>query len=276
MTVALAVEAQYSRGDLRSRIENALRAAGKNPGRLSLDDLAPLDEFHLLGRSATRALADLAGITPHDRILDIGAGIGGPARLLAHSYGSQITTVDLTAEYCAIAEWLNNATGLSDRITVVHADALDLPFADASFDVVWSQHAQMNVADKQRLYSEARRVLKDGGRLALWDALAGPIQPTHFPVPWADTADLSFLATSDELRTLLEAAGFKVAAWSDLTEQAAQFLRTAVQFLHSVASSPASPLGLQVYVPDFPTRAANLLANLEQSRTRMIQALLVR
>ena len=134
----------------------------------------------------------------------------------------------------------------------------------------------MNVADKQRLYSEARRVLKNGGRLALWDALAGPIQPTHFPVPWADTADLSFLATSDGLRTLLEAAGFEVAAWNDLTGQAAQFLRTAVQFLHSVASSPASPLGLQVYVPDFPTRAANLLANLEQSRTRMIQALLVR
>ena len=132
-------------------------------------------------------------------MLDLGAGLAGPARLLAHDLGAEVVAVDLAAEYCEIAEWLNEATGLSDRITVIGADALDLPFGEVSFDVVWSQHAQMNVADKQRLYSEARRVLKDGGRLALWDALAEPVEPIHYPVPWADTPELSFLATGDEM-----------------------------------------------------------------------------
>jgi sarcosine/dimethylglycine N-methyltransferase len=268
MPATLAVEAQYSRGDLKSRIENALRAAGKNPEQLVLDDLAPLDEFHLLGRPATLALARLAGISAGDRVLDLGAGLAGPARLLAHDFSADVVAVDLAAEYCAIAEWLNDATGLGDRITVVHGDALDLPFADASFDVVWSQHAQMNVADKPRLYGEARRVLKDGGRLALWDALAGPVQPIHFPVPWADTAELSFLATRDELRALLEAAGFEVAAWNDLSTQAAQFLRTAT-------SRPPGPLGLQVFVPDLPAKLASLLDNIEEDRVRMLQAMVV-
>ena len=268
MAVAPAVEAQYSRGDLRSRIESALQAAGKSAERLRLDDLAQLDEFHLLGRPATLALARLAGISAGDRVLDLGAGLAGPARLLAHDLGAEVVAVDLAAEYCEIAEWLNEATGLSDRITVIRADALDLPFGEASFDVVWSQHAQMNVADKQRLYSEARRVLKDGGRLALWDALAGPVQPIHYPVPWADTPELSFLATGDELRTLLDASGFEVAAWNDLSAQAAEFLRNA-------ASSVAGPLGLQVVVPDLPAKAASLRRNLEEDRVRMLQALLV-
>jgi sarcosine/dimethylglycine N-methyltransferase len=263
-----AVEAQYSRGDLRERIEHALSAAGKNAVRPTLDDLAPLDEFHLLGRPAPLALAELASISANDRVLDLGAGLCGPARLLAHDFGAEVVAADLTPEYCAISEWLNDATGLSDRITVVNADALDLPFADKSFEVVWSQHAQMNVADKQRLYTEARRVLKDGGRLAIWDALAGPVQPIHFPVPWADTPELSFLATSDELRALLEAAGLEVAAWNDLSTEAAQFL-------HDAASRLASPLGLHVYVSDLPTKAATFRANIEEDRVRMLQALLL-
>ena len=268
MAASLAVEAQYSRGDLRSRIESALQAAGKSAERLEPDDLAQLDEFHLLGRPATLALARLAGISAGERVLDLGAGLAGPARLIAHDLGAEVVAVDLAAEYCEIAEWLNDATGLGDRITVVHADALDLPFAEASFDVVWSQHAQMNVADKQRLYGEARRVLKDGGRLALWDALAGPVQPIHFPVPWADAPELSFLATADELRTLLDVAGFEVAAWNDLSTQAAQFLRTA-------GASLAGPLGLQVVVPDLPAKAASLRRNIEEDRVRMLQALLI-
>ena len=164
----------------------SLQANGKDLERLSINDLGAIDEFHLRGRAATTDLADLAAIRAADHILDVGAGLGGPARLLAQNYSCRVTTVDLTADYCETAKWLNRATGLDDRITVVHADALDLPFASDSFDVVWSQHAQMNIADKRRLYSEARRVLKDGGRLAIWDIIAGPRQPIHFPVPWAD------------------------------------------------------------------------------------------
>jgi sarcosine/dimethylglycine N-methyltransferase len=157
---ATAIEAQYSRSDLRARITDALQAAGTDLDRLSINDLGLIDECHLLGRAATTGLADLAAIQAEDHLLDIGAGLGGPARLLAQNYGCHVTTVDLSVDYSETAEWLNGATRLSERITVLHADALNLPFPDGSFDVVWSQHAQMNIADKRRFYREARRVLK--------------------------------------------------------------------------------------------------------------------
>jgi sarcosine/dimethylglycine N-methyltransferase len=259
------VEAQYSRSDQRARITDALQAAGKDPDHLSINDLAPIDEFHLRGRAATTDLADLAAILAEDDVLDIGAGFGGPARLLAQNYGCHVTAVDLTADYCETAEWLNCATGLSDRITVMHADALNLPFPDGSFDVVWSQHAQMNIADKRRFYREARRVLKDGGRLAVWDIIAGRVQPIHFPVPWADTPDISFLAQSDELRQILQEANFEVTAWNELTTQTIESLRAQM-------AAPDGQAGLQTYVPNFPAKTANLLLNLEEQRIRMLQA----
>jgi SAM-dependent methyltransferase len=259
------VEAQYSRGDLRARITDALQAGGKDLDRLSIKDLALIDEFHLRGRAATTDLADLAAIQAEDHLLDIGAGLGGPARLLAQTYGCHVTTVDLSADYCETAEWLNRATGLPEHITVMHADALNLPFPDGSFDVVWSQHAQMNIADKRRFYREARRVLKDGGRLAIWDIIAGPVRPIHIPVPWADTADINFLAESDELRQFVEEARFEMTAWNDLTDQTIESLRAQM-------AAPASPTGLQTYVPNFPTKTANLLLNLKEQRIRMLQA----
>jgi SAM-dependent methyltransferase len=266
-SVTSGIEAQYSRSDLRERITEGLQANGKGLERLSIDDLGAIDEFHLRGRAATTDLADLAAIEAADHVLDVGAGLGGPARRLAQSYGCHVTTVDLTADYCETADWLNRATGLDDRITVVHADALDLPFASGSFDVVWSQHAQMNIADKRRLYGEARRVLKDGGRLALWDIVAGPRQPIRFPVPWADAPDISFLAESDGLREILEEARFGIRSWNDLTSQTIEVLRAQM-------AGPGGAGALQTYVPNFQEKAANLLLNLEEQRVRMLEAVL--
>ena len=260
-----AIEAQYSRADLRARITDALQAVGKDLDRLSIKDLALMDEFHLGGRAATTDLADLAAIQAEDHLLDIGAGLGGPARLLARSYGCRVTTVDLSADYCETAEWLNRLTGLSERITVVNADAGNLPLDNGSFDVVWCQHPQMNIADKRRFYREARRILKDGGRLAVWDIIAGPVQPIHFPVPWADAPDISFLAQSDELREIVGEAGFEITAWNNRTSQTIPSLRAQM-------AGPAGPLGLQTYVPNFPAKTANLLLNLEEQRIRMLQA----
>jgi sarcosine/dimethylglycine N-methyltransferase len=266
LSATAGIEAQYGRSDLRARIAGVLQANGKDLEHLSIDDLGAIDEFHLRGRAATTDLANLAAIQAADHILDLGAGLGGPARWLAQNYDCHVTTVDLTADYCETAEWLNRATGLDDRITVVHANALNLPFASDSFDVVWSQHAQMNIADKRRLYNEARRVLKDGGRLAMWDIIAGPRQPIHFPVPWADAPDISFLAQSDELRKILEESGFGITIWNDLTSQT-------IETLHAQMAGPA-PTALQTYVPNFPEKAANLLLNLEEQRLRMLQAVL--
>ncbi len=266
-SAASIIEAQYSRNDLRARITEVLQANGNDLEHLSINDLGAIDEFHLRGRAATTDLADLAAIGAADHILDVGAGLGGPARLLAQNYSCRVTTVDLTADYCETAKWLNRATGLDDRITVVHADALDLPFASDSFDVVWSQHAQMNIADKRRLYSEARRVLKDGGRLAIWDIIAGPRQPIRFPVPWADAPHISFLVQNDDLRYILEEAGFTIGIWNDLTSQT-------IETLHAQMAGPVGPAALQTYVPNFQEKAANLLINLEEERLRMLQAVL--
>jgi sarcosine/dimethylglycine N-methyltransferase len=268
MSGAVAVEQHYSTGPTRANIERALIGAGKDPTALEPADLAMLEDFHTMGRFATAALADLAGVGPEDRILDAGTGIGGAARFLAGQIGCRVTAVDLTAEYCEAASWLNGCVRLDGMIHVRQADVLDLPFEDASFDVVISQHVQMNIADKGGLYREARRVLATGGRLALWDMVAGPEQPIRLPVPWAVEPELSHLVTADELRSITADAGFDVRAWNDLTEQA-------IPAMDALLAAPPSPLGLQVFVPDLPMKAANLAKNLQENRTRLVQAVLV-
>ena len=185
------IDAQYSTGLSRRNIEQALIAAGKDLGHLQPADLGPLEDFHTLGRIATSQLAELAKITTEDAVLDAGSGIGGTARFLADQYRCRVTAIDLTEEYCETARWLNRLTGLDDRISVRQGDVTNLPFADASFQVVTSQHVQMNVADKARLYGEARRVLVPGGRLAIWDITAGQPGELDYPLPWADRPERS-------------------------------------------------------------------------------------
>jgi SAM-dependent methyltransferase len=257
----------YATGLTRSNIERALADAEKQTDALRASDLAMLEDFHSLGRLATEALLDLAQISASDRVLDAGAGIGGTARLIASGRGARVTAVDLTPEYCEVAQWLNDAVGLGDRIDVRAADVTDLPFDPASFDVVVSQHVQMNIADKRRLYAEARRVLSPGGRLALWDVAAGPGGSLRLPVPWATSAEQSHLVTAERLAELLREAGFATAHWNDLTEPAKQAMQ---QFF----AGQQAPLGLHVFVPDFEAKAANLVRNLAEDRARLIQAVL--
>jgi SAM-dependent methyltransferase len=262
-----AIESPYATGRAREDIERALTAAGKDLHTLQAPELAMLEDFHSLGRLATAALVDLAQIGAGDRVLDAGAGIGGTARLIAAERGARVTAVDIAPEYCDVAEWLNDAVGLGERIEVRNADVTELPFDDASFDVVVSQHVQMNIADKRRLYAEARRVLVPGGRLALWDVTAGPGGPLHLPVPWATSPAQSHLVTPDQLADLLREAGFATTHWEDLTEPADEAMR------QLFAGEPAA-LGLHVFVPDFPAKAANLVRNLAENRARLIQAVL--
>ncbi|HEY4916347.1 MAG TPA: class I SAM-dependent methyltransferase [Solirubrobacteraceae bacterium] len=263
-----AVQQHYATGLTRANIERALIAAGKDPARLGSAELAMLEDFHTMGRLATAALADLAGVAPEDRVLDAGTGIGGAARFIAGHVGCRVTAVDLTKEYCETASWLNRSVGLDASIDVRQADVLDLPFEDASFDLLLSQHVQMNVADKGGLYGEARRVLARGGRLALWDVLAGPEQPIRFPVPWAVEPELSHLVTADELRAVTTDAGFEVRAWNDLTT-------LGIAAMDALLAAPPSPLGLQVFVPDLVVKAANLTENLREDRAMLLQAVLV-
>ena len=260
------IETQYSTGASRPAIEQALAAAGKDLGRLQPEDLALLEDFHTMGRIATAQLADLAEITPDDEVLDAGSGIGGTARYVAGRSRCHVVAVDLTEEYCRTAQWLNQLAGFGDRISVRQADVTDLPFADATFTLMFSQHVQMNVADKALLYAEAHRVLADGGRLALWDIAAGQDGEPDFPMPWADRPEYSHLTTPDRLRTAIETSGFEIEQWNDLTDQAA----TTMQALLAL---PPSPIGLGAFVPNFKAKAQNLTAALADGRLRAIQGL---
>jgi SAM-dependent methyltransferase len=260
------IQTQYSTGASRQAIEQVLVAAGKDLGHLRPADLALLEDFHTMGRIATAQLADLAGITPSDEVLDAGSGIGGTARYLADRSGCHVAAVDLTEEYCQTARWLNQLAGLDDRITVRQGDVTDLPFEDATFTLMFSQHVQMNVADKALLYGEARRVLVDGGLLAVWDIVAGDGGEPDFPMPWADRPEYSHLTTPNRLRTAVETAGFEIEQWNDLTGQAAAMMQT-------LLALPPSPIGLQAFVPNFETKAHNLTAALADGRLRAIQGI---
>jgi SAM-dependent methyltransferase len=260
----LHVDRQYSTGLSQYNIARALLAAGKDLNHVDPADLGMVEDFHTLGRIATREVADRAGIRSDDAILDAGSGIGGTARFLANQYGCKVTSVDLTEEYCETARWLNRLVHVDDRISVRQGDVTDLPFRPESFDVVISQHVQMNVADKSALYREARRVLVTGGRLAIWDVTDGAPGALGYPLPWADAPELSYLVSADRLREVIEAARFDVVHWNDLTEQAAPFMQA---FL----SASPGPLGLHTFIDNFAEKANNLTAGLVSGRLRVIQ-----
>lgn len=259
------VDAHYGIGTIKDRVHAALRAARLDLDRLEVQQLAPLDEFHIRGRTATDELARLVGLSEGARVLDVGSGIGGPARHLADAYGVTVAGVDLTDEYCDVARDLVARCGLADRVEIHCADALDLPFGDATFDVAWTQHVAMNISDKPRLYAEMRRVLVPGGRLALHDVVevGGDL---HFPVPWAGGPQISFLAHRDELAALVEDAGFRVTEHHDTTEESIAWFRE--RFAAPAPGAAAPPaLGLHVIMgPQAPERLRNVLRNLEEGR----------
>jgi MPBQ/MSBQ methyltransferase len=272
--VAQSVDAHYSKGNLSDRILNALRSAGLDSGSLKVEDLSPLDQFHSGGKKATLDLARLAAPLAGERVLEVGGGIGGPARTLAHEYGCNVTVLDLTEEYCQVGETLTRLTGLSNEVAFKQGNALDLPFKDGEFDLVWTQHSSMNIQDKPRLYGEIHRVTRPGGRLAFQEIMAGPNQPVQYPVPWAADESISFLITPDETRTLLKSLGFVERTWVDFTPEAIVFFNTMAEKL---AAEGPPPLGVHVIVgPTWMERSRSLIQNYEQNRTVVIQAVLDR
>lgn len=264
----------YAAGDLLTRLKSALAAAGLDRPGISPTAIALVDQFHSRGRAATLELAELAGIRGQLRVLDLGCGIGGPARTLAAEFGCGVIGLDLMADYCRAAAYLSRLTGLYSRTQFVCASALAVPFADASFDLLWTQHAQMNIADKSALYGECARLLAPGGRLALYDVLAGKGGPPIFPVPWAGDPGSSFLVSPSELEAEITRAGFRILAWEDRTAAVAAWARESMEKRNARAAAADLPaVGLQLLLgPDFPAMADNYALSLAEGRVEVIAA----
>lgn len=217
------IASHYAYDDLYEAILQALHNAGIPEDKVTRKDLAAIDEFHVRGQEVSRELAIAAGIQPGMRLLDAGCGLGGASRMLADEFGGNVTGIDITEDYIRTAKRLSVLTGLEHITSFVHGSVLSLPFTDNSFDVVWTQHVQMNIADKKTFYAEINRVLINGGRLVYYDILSHDHLPIQFPVPWASDESISFLITREELHTLLQEAGFKRIQTSDETAKGIAF-----------------------------------------------------
>lgn len=217
------ISGHYSSGMLLARLRAALADDGADPDRPTVEALAPYDQFHGRGLEATEELAAAIDAAASDHLLDVGSGIGGPARHLARRFGCRVTGIDLTAEFVDVARHLTALVGLDDRVTFERGNALAMPFDDASFDGAWSMNVSMNIADKLALYREIHRVLRPGGWLVLSELAQGPAGPPGYPTPWARTAESSHLATPEATAGGLEACGFVDVTLRDTTAAALEF-----------------------------------------------------
>lgn len=268
-----ALNRHYAPGDVWTRIVESLRAAGHDPATLTRDIAAQFDEFHGGGRESTRALARFAGLQPGLRVLDVGCGIGGPARTLAAEFGADVTGIDLTQGFVAAAVRLSTQLGLASSTRFIHGSALALPIADASVDVVWSQNMLMNVPDKARFAAEVARVLVPGGLFAFEAVVAG-VGDAHYPAFWAATPALSFLVTADTLRAILAAADLIERQWLDNT---AQVVDVGQRRLAALARDGAPRLDIGTIVPaQVAEKMQNGLRNNAEGRTFAIQAVYAR
>lgn len=254
-----AVAHHYGEPGIGERILAALASEGVDIDNLTTAALATIDQFHTRGLNATREQADAVAPTSAMRVLDVGCGVGGPARFLAETYGCHVTGIDLTAEYIDVATMLSARCKLDRLTTFQQANALDLPFAGRLFDLAWCQNISMNIADKPALYAEIFRVLKPGGKFAVVEIVRGERGDPIFPLPWAREPSISFVATTEAMRSSLTAAGFRIREWRDTTSDAVAISRNPAE------QTRRSKLGVSLVAgADFSVRSANLARGLAE------------
>jgi len=266
-----AITRHYGSAGLASRVVEALRAFEGPDVPITPEGLAPFDHFHGCGLAGTKDVAKWLAPRPGERLLDIGSGIGGPARWFAAKYGVQVTGVDLTPEFCAAAETLNAMTGLADRVRILEGSALALPLPDGAYDAAYSQNVIMNIADKPLFCREAFRMLRPGGRLALSNLCAGPGGEPYFPVPWATTRDASFLESPESMRANLAAAGFEIVEFRDVTPELVDAQR---RVRDRGENRKVPPIAVDIIMGErAPEMRLNSLRTIEDGRAIAIEAL---
>lgn len=264
------VERHYTQGELVSTIEAGLRAAGKTPETVSVDDLGAVDEFHIGGRPATRDLLSQLELGPGVHALDVGAGLGGTARFARDRFDCRVTGVDLTAEFVEAAKTLSRWVGLEGVLCFRCASALAMPFPDASFDRAFQLHVGMNIADKAALFAEIHRVLRPGALFGIYDVMKTADGALTFPVPWATAAQESHLAAPEVYTEALRAGGFEILAQRDRRAMAREFF----QKLRARASEGAPPVGLHLVMgEEAPRKVSNMIANLESGLVSPVEVI---
>ena len=278
------IDQHYGRGGLMEKILSALSATQKPAHRedgtpelesLTVDDLAPIDAFHSLGRAGTEELCNMVSISSNDSVVDIGCGLGGTARLLASTYKCQVNGMDLTREFVDIGNDLNHMVGLDDKVTIVQGSALELPHDNSSFSIAFTEHVQMNIADKFQFYSEIARVLKPGGQLLFHDVFRGERHDrVLYPCPWAEVEEMSQLASTSTIRQAMHKAGFKVDQWVDKTEATIGFF---TPVLEKVDRDGFPPLGVHLLMGDnAKEKIMNHVKNLKRGCTIVVMGVAVK
>jgi ubiquinone/menaquinone biosynthesis C-methylase UbiE len=231
----------YARGDLVAAIREGLASLGKTERTVTAEDLASVDEFHIGGRAATEELARLLALTASDRVLDVGCGLGGPARQIAAQYGCHVSGIDLTPDYVEAGNVLSRWLQLEGRVSLQSGDALALPFADGSFTAAYMLHAGMNIADKSALFAGVARVLQAGARFAIFDVMRTGEGALSYPLPWASTADTNAIASPRHYREALSAAGFEIVSDRERRDVALEY------FARQRAQAAAGPVALGMH-----------------------------
>ncbi|BAV46285.1 type 11 methyltransferase [Mesorhizobium loti] len=275
-TVEPGVARHYDISGLEQRILDALADTGVDIAHLRAGDLEAVDEFHIGGIAATRELLGQMGLKPGARLLDIGSGVGGPARFAANDAGADVTGIDLTQSYVDIATSLSKRTGMAEKTRFVQGSALDMPFANASFDAAMILHVGMNLPDKKKLMSEAARVLRPGGVFAVYDVMRLKAGALTYPLPWASDETMSFVATPDDYRSAATASGFSVITERQRGAFAVEFfaaIRARMAAAQAEGKTPPPGVGL-VMGEDARTKIANITAALEGGILAPVELLL--
>lgn len=255
------VTTHYTRGDLLTKIQAALGQLGKYPDTVTIDDLGPVDEFHVGGRVATQQFLDRLDIAPNQHVLDVGCGLGGASRFAANRYDCLVSGVDLTSEYVTVGNTINQWIGFEEKISLREGDALAMPFEREAFDRAYLMHVGMNISDKERLARELYRVVKSGGKVGIYDIMRMDDAELEFPLPWATSSEGSALATPDEYIQVLKSAGFEAVTILDRRQFALDFFAQARQKLKGSPNPPA--LGLHLVMgQETPTKIQNLVGNI--------------
>ncbi|MXN66310.1 methyltransferase domain-containing protein [Stappia sp. GBMRC 2046] len=263
------VEVHYKgEGNLADKIAAGLEKAGRRLDNLRTTDLAAIDEFHIRGRKATLELGEQLNLGAGARLLDLGSGLGGPARTLAETYSCYVKGIDLTEEFCNAANIISSWLGLAGKVHCQQGDATDLPFPEDEFDATMTIHVAMNIPDKDKLYSEARRTLKPGGRFAAYDVIQGDGGDVHFPVPWARQPSISHLATDKQMQSLLTGAGFRILDIHDSSEKSLTWFE---ERMRQLSESGPPPVSFNMFLGnDYPEMVRNQVRNLAEGRIRTI------